>query len=150
MPGNINFSMFWSIVGRSVPPLLQELILQCDAGSMVGPVGEHRGAVRGWESRLTEQAVMDELLNCCKWGGNCSKHCLVDSSSDRPITRICFAFQEFHTHCFWMPSREKGAVFWKKTDDPYLLNLTNQMYYEDQAFHTSCMLIVDPSVPWRS
>ena len=46
--------------------VLQELILQCDAGSMVGPVGEHRGAVRGWESRLTEQAVMDELLNCCK------------------------------------------------------------------------------------
>ena len=23
MPGNINFSMFWSIVGRSVPPLSQ-------------------------------------------------------------------------------------------------------------------------------
>ena len=46
--------------------VLQELILQCDAGSMVGRVGEHRGAVRGWESRLTEQAVMDELLNCCK------------------------------------------------------------------------------------
>ena len=25
MPGNINFSMFWSIVGRSVPPLLLSL-----------------------------------------------------------------------------------------------------------------------------
>ena len=23
MPGNINFSMFWSIVGRSVPPLVK-------------------------------------------------------------------------------------------------------------------------------
>ena len=53
MPGNINFSMFWSIVGRSVPPLLSHLqSLQALKGfnlivNIVGlplvPVGEGPG-----------------------------------------------------------------------------------------------------------